>query len=314
MPDRVDQRFPPELDKLAKRAYTRMGRGLRVGAPTLADHALEWTRLLSGHARPESYFTHADAFPMLLLPWWLEGCIRGEPAEAFHADVVYSTMTGYYFVRMIDDLMDRDRVPRPEAVPALIFFHTEFHRTYHRHFAQGHPFWDALNAASLTSAETASKDAGLAGVSREQFIEISARKIAGARIPIAAVCHRYDRQELIGQWYAFVDLLGRWHQMLNDILGWNRDLAHGRRTYFLTEAQARAGDGGSVAEWVIADGLDWGLAELDAWMGPLLAAGAELDSTPVVAYLEDRRRSLVDKWEDLAPSIEALRRLASTLR
>jgi hypothetical protein len=47
-----------------------------------------------------------------------------------------------------------------------------------------------------------------------------ARKVVGASIPIAAVCHRYDRSELLAPWSAFVELLGRWHQMLNDPAVW----------------------------------------------------------------------------------------------
>jgi hypothetical protein len=313
-PDPVDSAYPPALSELIGRAHSRIRRGLKRGAPTLSVHALAWMRSLAGGAQPEAYFTHRNAFPMLLLPWWLEAGVRDAPDRAFHCDVVYSTLNGYYFVRMIDDLMDGERPPGPTAIPAMILFHTEFVRTYHRHFPHGHPFWDTLVGESVAAAETASSDAGMSHVDRAAFLATSARKIAGAKIPIAAVCHRYDRADLLGPWFELVDRLGRWHQMLNDIRGWSSDLERGRMTYFLTEAAARAGPSRSIAEWVIADGLAWGMAELDAWMDELMAAAAELESPPLVAYLDARRRSLVLEWEGLAASLPALARLAATLR
>src|ERR671919_2765727 len=131
--------YPADLLDLVSRAFARIRRRLRDGAPTLSVHALGWMRSLAGTAPPQAYFTHPNAFPMLLLPWRLEESVRGLPDRAFHRDVVYSTLTGYYFVRMIDDLMDRDHPPGRAVLPALIFFHTEFQLAYHRHFPYGHP-------------------------------------------------------------------------------------------------------------------------------------------------------------------------------
>ena len=62
--------------------------------------------MLAGGAEPEAYFLHPEAFPMVLLPWWLESTIHEPPARGFQRDIVYSSVSGYYFVRMIDDLMD----------------------------------------------------------------------------------------------------------------------------------------------------------------------------------------------------------------
>jgi hypothetical protein len=310
----MDDSYPAELRALLRRAFARMNRRLRDGAPTLSVHALAWVRSLSGGGPPETYFMHQRAFPMLLLPWWLESAVRRGPARRFHGDVVYSTVAGYYFVRMIDDLMDREIPPEPSVLPAMIFFHTEFQLTYQRWFAQGHPFWSALTAASLTAADTASRDAQLAAIDREQFVTVSARKIAGAKIPIAAVCHRYERPDLLRPWSRFVDLLGCWHQMRNDIQGWSRDLERGRRTYFLSEASSRADASASVAEWVIDEGLAWGFAELDGWMDEVLRLGRQLGSGPLVAYLERRRADLVLEREGLASSAGTLKHLASVLR
>lgn len=306
--------YPPVLRDFVRRAVRRSQRRLRSEAPTLAGHALRWQRKLAGGAEPEAYFLHPEAFPMMLLPWWLESTIRGTPAPGFQRDVVYSSVSGYYFVRMIDDLMDGERPAEPAVLPILTFFHAEFEQTYYRYFPHGHLFWEACRSATLASAEMASRDAGLTEIDRTRFMEISARKIAGVRVPIAAVCHRRGRTDLVEPWFRLADLFGRWHQMLNDIRGWNRDLDGGRRTYFLSQAEASVGPDGSIAEWVIGDGLAWGAAQLEDWMGQLLELAQGLGSPPLTAYLEERGRSLALELDGLQPSLAALRHLAAAMR
>jgi hypothetical protein len=311
MPDTVEV-YPAGLPPLVKSAYARLRRRLRTGAPALSVSALEWTRTLAGGSPPETYFTHPEAFPMLLLPWWLEEAIRGAPDEHFQSELVYSTMAGYYFVRMVDDLMDGERPPDAEVLPALSVFHAEFIRTYHGLFGSGDAFWDVLTASWLASAEMASRDALKGATTRAEFIKTSARKTVAARIPLAAVCHRYGRPALLEPWFRFVDLLGRWHQMLNDISGWQLDLEHGRRTYFLSRAPG--GAPAAVGAWFVTDGLAGGFAELDGWMDECIAAASVLGSPPLMAYLASRRDGVAAQRDELLRSMGPLRRLASALR
>ncbi|TMB84184.1 MAG: hypothetical protein E6J39_04740 [Chloroflexi bacterium] len=305
--------YPAPLKTLTRDAALRLIGRLKSNAPVLGKHADEWMRALAGDASPEGYFLHPQAFPAVLLPWFLEAAIRRQPSRSFQRDVVYSTVAGYYFVRLTDDLMDGEAVA-PPVVPLLIVLHAEFEQTFHRYFPAGHAFWDVLARSSYQAAETASRDAGQRRITREHFLASSARKVAGAKIPIAAVCHRYDRSDLVAPWSAFVDLLGRWHQMLNDMLGWSRDLQRGTATYFLTEAAAHAGSGASIAEWVISEGYAWGMNELGPWMADLQAAARALDSPDLLAYLEGRERDLLGAWEDLRGEMAPLRRLAQSLR
>jgi len=305
--------YPAPLKALTRDATGRLIARVKRNAPNLGEHADQWMRALAGDAPPERYFLHPRAFPAVLLPWLVEASIRPKPSVSFQRDVVYSTVAGYYFVRLTDDLMDGEPVAAP-VVPLLIVLHAEFEETYHRHFPASHAFWDVLARSSYQAAETASRDANERHITREHFLASSARKVAGAKIPIAAVCHRYDRSDLVAPWSDFVDLLGRWHQMLNDMLGWNRDLQRETPTYFLSEALARAGPSGSIAEWVVSDGYQWGMRQLAPWMTDLKAAARELESPALVAYLEGRDRALLATWERLRGEMESLRRLARSLK
>jgi hypothetical protein len=306
--------YDVELKAIVKGAFSRLRRRLRSASPSLSVPTTEWMRSLSGGDRPETYFMHPFAFPMLLLPWWLEGVIRSDPESDFQTDVAYSTLNGYYFIRMIDDLMDGERQPAAEVLPALVFFHTEFQSVYFAHFPSGDGFWSDFGVVSFASAEMASRDAGLTDIDRTQFLAICSRKVAGAKVPIAAVCHKYHRPELLAPWFDLVDRLGRWHQMLNDVLDWSRDLDHQRPTYFLSEARRRKDRTASVAEWVVRDGLRWGTLQLDQWADELACGAQELGSPPLVTYLERRRRAADQHWQKLTSSLEPLQRLASTMR
>lgn len=310
----MDDLWPDELVGLLERALARTRRRLRQSAPRLSAHAFEWMTSLSHGAPLASYFTHPQAFPVLLLPWWLEASFRTSPSRDFQRDIVYSTVNGYFLVRMVDDLMDRDKPPPSEVLPALQFFHTEFAHTYARYFPFGHPFWGAFTDSWFSAAEAASRDAGFETIDRARFLQVSAKKVVGAKVPLAAVCHRYGRTDLLEPWCGFVDLFGAWHQMLNDMVGWNRDLDAGRTTYFLSTAAARRRSTDPIAGWVVAEGLAWGRSELEAWMEQLMISARGLDCPPLVAYLDERRSAIGLEWQRLSPDLVALDRLATLLR
>ncbi len=104
-----------------------------------------WMRSLST-AEPADYFTHPEAFPMLLLPWWMEESISGSADPAFQSEIAYSSVCGYYFVRLLDDLMDGDNPPPAPVLPAMIVLHTEFQQTYGRSLSGRRPVLGFLQA------------------------------------------------------------------------------------------------------------------------------------------------------------------------
>jgi hypothetical protein len=264
-------------------------------------------------SEPADYFTHPEAFPMLLLPWWMEESINVSVDPGFQTEVAYSSVCGYYFVRLLDDLMDGESLPPAPVLPAMIVLHTEFQQTYGRLFPAEHPFWVSFTRYSFDAAETASADAALDSVDLDRFLLISARKIAGAKIPLAAVAHRNGRMNELEHWSEMVDLLGRWHQMRNDVQGWVTDIQKGRATYFLSEADRRSANGESVPQWMAREGLAWASGELDTWMDELLAAAGGLSSLGLTTYLEKRRDAAAAESRQMAADLASLNRLALAL-
>jgi hypothetical protein len=311
LPAPVAEASSLDVRALARASVGRLLDRLAAQTPALAGATSAWIRSLSDD-EPADYFTHVEAFPMLSLPWWMEESFGGGVDEAFQFEVAYSSVSGYYFVRLLDDAMD-GAAPPADVMPAAIVFHTEFFGTYRFLFPSDHDFWDALERFSYDSAETASADARLSAVELNDFERISSRKVSGAKIPLAAVALRYGRDDRLADWLAFVDVLGRWHQMRNDVLGWMTDRERGRATYFLSEGSRRARAGEPVSQWVVREGLSWAATELDRWMDELIDSARSIGSNPLIAYLEARRETSMEQHGQIAREVEALSALANAL-
>jgi hypothetical protein len=247
---------------------------------------------------------------MLQLPWWLATSARGEPDPAFQADLAYSTVNGYYFIRLVDGVMDGHRSRDRQLLPLLGFFHTEFQSSYQAYFADEHPFWEAFRSTWFESGEAALKDAGLEAVDRHAFLEIPARKVCAAKIPIAAVCHRHGRTAFMDAWFDLCDLLGCFEQFMDDLFDWQRDLSSGNATFFLTQAGRRKPPDESVAAWVFREGFEWGMERLLEWLGELKAAAATLRCPELERHLRRRERLLLERREQVRPAFESLGRVA----
>lgn len=302
--------YDPRLSQIISQAVVRLQSDLAQAAPVMAGQVAGWIKQLAGAGRPEDYFQHPLAFPALLLPWWLEESFRPEIDLSFQAGLAYSTINGYYYVRMIDNLMDGEASVELGLLPALGFFHTQFQGAYLAYFNGDHPFWQVFRSAWFFAAEAVVKDAGLTGIDLDQFWETAAQKVSAVRIPLAAACYRYDRPDLLGPWSELAAALGGWHQFLNDLLDWQRDLARGGRTYFLSEA-ARQGrlSPGAVTAWVIEEGFEWGVGTLLAWLADLQDQAARLHSPPLLAYLHRRGEMLRQQQQEAAAGLQQLARL-----
>ena len=275
----------------------------------MARQAESWIDHLADTENPADYFKHALAFPMLLLPWWMEQTLHSQPDVDFQADLIYSSLNGYYFIRMIDNVMDGHGATEQKLLPMLGFFHTRFHATYQAYFASDHPFWPLFMSISASSAENALRDAVLTDIDLAEFIAISGQKVCGGKIPLAAVAHHYNHPELFQAWQRFHDRSGCWHQMYNDLFGWLKDLEHQTPSYFLSEGNRRKRPEQSIAAWVIHEGFAWGIDLLDTWLGELRLLAEPLHSRELSAYLDERHRLLQQQCVRVTHTFDSLDRL-----
>ena len=295
-------------------AFGRMEATLSQAAPWLTCEVRQWVEGLSAPVgSAENYFKHPNAFPMLLLPWWVEKSVSPSVDLAFQNDLIYSTITGYYHVRMVDNLMDQHTKGELAILPALAFFCSQFQSVYQRYFSYQHPFWEIFNRFLIESCAVTIQDAKMQEIGPDQFIQIAARKTCGAKIPLAAVCFKYDRMDLFNIWEPLVDRLGCWHQMQNDLYDWPRDLQRQTPTYFLSEVHRQKLADESAAEWILRTGLEWGSQTLQGWMNEMKCMAASLASPDLTAYLNQREMLLLQQKEEVARGFKEMQKLFSVL-
>jgi len=301
--------YDSQLSHIITASMSRLSAEMAQAAPFMAQQVEQWMQRLSGAAQPEDYFKHPQAFPSLLLPWWLEKTVDDSQDISFQTELVYSTINGYYYIRLIDNLMDGHASVELDLLPALGFFHTQFQSAYHRYFDHDHPFWDFFTTTWFHSAEAAMKDASLTDIDEAQFGKIAAQKVCAAKIPLAAVCYTYNRPDLIKPWSQFVDLFGCWHQWLNDLFDWHKDMSQDTHTYFLCEAERRRNDGETIAGWVAREGFAWAIEKSQEWMSALKILAAQLQSTELAAYLDTREAMLMKQKEEVVQGLHNLAKI-----
>lgn len=306
--------YDEPLSDLLAASLTRLQTEMQRVAPFMAQQVSGWIGQLSGTHRPEDYFKHPASFPLLLFPWWLEKTLRPQPDLAFHADLVYSTMNGYYYFRLLDNLMDGHGSQEIKILPAASFFHLQSQSVYQRYFEPDHPFWDFFARVLFGSAESTMQDAGLDELTLTQFQAVTSHKVCGGKLPVGAICYRYDCPHLIEPWSRFFDAFGAWHQMRNDVLDWNKDLTHHTCTYFLSEANRRRRADEPVAAWVAREGFQWGSDILGAWLADLKTLAASLHSPDLEAYLAEREAMMMKQTGDVLAGLRSLEAMAQVLK
>jgi DNA-binding transcriptional regulator YbjK len=304
--------YSPALTTLLDQALVRLDNELGLAMPGSTAQIIAWTEQLAGASSRRHYFQHPIAFPSLLLPWWVFHQILTPKQAAdldMQAKLVYSTVNGYYFIRLIDNLMDAHTTVEQQILPALGFFHTQFQSAYQLLFPADHPFWPLFRQIWFRSAEAVMRDAQLEIIDLETFRQTSAQKVCAAKIPVAAVCYYYDRIDLLAPWTRFVDLFGSWHQMFNDMFDWYKDSSNQNVTYFLSEADRRRRPGEAVAAWVAREGFSWGLAMLQTWMEELHRSAEALDCPALADYLHTRQTGLEQQACAIQPGLQTVARL-----
>lgn len=287
-------------------AHEGLCRELSQQAPALSQRLLPWMheRAAKGLA-PTAYFTHPMAFPLLQLPWWLEESLGGEPNPALHADLLVSSMSGYYLIRLIDDVMDRSADADPALLPAVAVLHTFFQTAYLRWFPGSHAFWSTFHAAWARCQEAAVVEAQLGDIDEQAFLRVSALKVSAGIIPLSAVAWQRHGGNLPLPWARLFPRLCAFHQRHNDLFDWKRDLDSGATTHFLSEGRRLRREGESMLGWVARDGLEREVQRLESDLQLLQADAAQIGSSALSAWLRQRVRLLEQAADQARSGFEA---------
>ena len=289
--------------------------GLDLGSlsPFLGSQVLRWIRQISPHGKPSAHFLDVRMFPILQLPHYVAESFGVTPDAAFQRSLISSTVHGYYYIRLIDNVVDRDRDLELERtiLPVAGYFCSEFQLGYQRHFSLGHPFWPVFREMWAASAVSSAEDAALRTVSRADFDRVASRKYSAAGIPVVATCHYYGRADLLPPWLELVNGLGRWSQMVDDILDWRQDSTTDRSTYFLSEGERQKLREESLEDWILREGCDWGFKLLNEWMAQLQQSATRLGSPGLREYLARRMSWLKEQHSVIRNGLAALADLAA---
>ncbi|HSL27329.1 MAG TPA: hypothetical protein VLA54_13715 [Acidimicrobiia bacterium] len=295
--------YPLALQAIAAGSVLDLFRDFEGAAPHTSQRLRSWLKTWFGPEPLEKVFTRPDAFPLLLLPWWLEASVRGSDLS-MQRELTTSSISGYLYIRLIDNLMDRDAPADVAMLPALSLLHTRFTDPFRKWFGPQHPFWAEFHNIWFETAEVTLLDSTLDSIDRSQFETISARKTGAAKIPVAATAHAIDRSDLLPDWCQFIDRFGCWHQMTNDLFGWHKDLRNQNTTYLLSEGQTAVAE--SIESWFYRKGFDWAIQQLDGWMDELRVLGDRMGSPDLLSYLDTRHALLHDQAARVRGGLEAV--------
>lgn len=306
----ADLELPDGLPGLLGAAHARLRERLAALAPGLAAELVPWMAGLAPEGSPpEAYFLHPLAFPLLLLPWWLDEALGGQADPALQADLLHSSMCGYYLIRLLDDVMDGSPAARPDLLPAVGLFHDEFQTPYSRRVPQADPFWEAFHRAWAEGHEAAAIDARLRDLDREAFERVAGRKVCAALIPLAAVARHHGREAVPEAWSRFFRAYCPWHQLHNDVLDGRRDAAAGAVTWYLCEGRRRRAEGESLDGWLVREGFELGVLWLEEGLAELRELALATGSRPLVRYVDARGQLLRRLLDELRPALAALHAL-----
>lgn len=285
------------LDPLIEAAATEIERAIAREMPGLAARARSWLRSLTTTGSIGDYYRHPRRFPMLRLPWW---AVRDRAvARSLLADVVRSTMAGYWFIRLLDDLVDGDPRARPDLLPLSALLHLEFQAGYQRHFPPDSPFWELFRTRWVRLADATARPA--TDASPEDLLARARATIGAVVIPLRALTFAAGVPERFEAWADGVERLAEIEQVIDDLTDWQVDFERGQPNVLVALGLRRGG--GAIPAWVVREGfrvgLDLGETLIDRARGPVAA----LDNGPLLAFLEGRRAALAELDAQTRPGL-----------
>jgi hypothetical protein len=304
--------FDTGMQAILAQSVARMRGELTRGSPLSAAETEAWILRQSAPDSPEISFRRLKSH-FLLIPWFLELRIRGNTDAEFQGGLVYSSLNAYYFARLLDNVADGQAPEAAALLPMAAFFHYNFQAVYSGWFEPRSPFWKCFRALWIGMA-----DATVSGSRRTVFCEAdlelaTARKIAAVKIPVAAVCFRYGREDLLQGWSDFYDAFCCAHELLDDLCDCFSDLAGGRSSFLLSQASRDKRPDETIESYMIRAGLEQGYAAISEWLSEAQRRAELLESELLVSFVRNWRDRVEKFWNAWLPDLKQLGRLAEVL-
>ena len=227
------RRSDPQLEKTLDGIFHKVHRY----PPALRRLGREWLDSLGSD--PRHYFSSPDASPLLHLPLWLVEGRKLAIAKRNLDAILEATALLYFHTRIQDNVVDepQTRGHAPHLLLGNVFFLEAWNRL--RALPLSDRFWSWANEAwRIFSDETESERRQLQAPTpyTPARFRRHARKVALARIPLYAVMDGADPARKIAM-DRFIDQLGQAYGLVNDVLGVERDLVQGMRTYLIATVE-----------------------------------------------------------------------------
>jgi hypothetical protein len=284
------------LEDIIERAARKFRSNMETGLPRTAPMVDLWLKRVPAQLKMIETCLAITSFPVFSLPYWLTPEAARNNDIEFQCAIAYSTLNGYFFVRLIDNVTDGDGPPQiQKLLPAAGYFSAQFMGAYLDYFDAGHRFWPVFYSAWNEQAENNSVDAFDDDIDRSRFLGTSSRKFGASKVPLAAAAFRYGVEDRLPEWDAFVNQLGAFSQFLNDLFDWLHDHRAGIITYVQCEYRRRCAAGESIAAWMLREGFDWGVDQLRLWIKELGQMAVALGSEGAADWVERRKTRLEDE-------------------
>lgn len=178
------------------------------------------------------------SFPALPLHWWLESGLDLKKRRSDVTEIAKSTLFYYFYLRIQDNVIDE-----PESFNSefLIFGNEcirEVFSIYHKLFPPKSELWLYFNQIWTEYSDIAMWDLEKiwsgAGETTEEDMLLLGRKFLPAAIPCVALAFLGRTEEIADSLVTMIENLGVGTQLLNDFLGMEKDLIHGKSTFLIS--------------------------------------------------------------------------------
>lgn len=301
--------FDADLQKILDRSLARIRDELRQRCPLSGAATEAWVLRQNAPDPPEISFRRLKSH-FLLIPWFLELSIREAADTEFQLGLVYSSLNAYYFARLLDNVADGQSPEDAALLPMAAFFHYNFQVVYAGWFPPASLFWKHFDKLWIGMADATVSGSRTAVFSDSDLEKATARKIAAVKIPVAAVCFRYGREDLLDGWFAFYDAFSCAHELLDDFCDCFSDMAAGRSSYLLSRAGREKLPDETMESYMIRAGLEQGYVAISEWLDEAHRRAGMLASDRLAAFVQiwqDRVAGFREAW---LPDLKQLRQLA----